>query len=247
VIDRRDTAWVGARTPPVAYITGDGSRCSGAISWYDSQKEQLGQIREPFVHYAVRDMCSAGPNHVLAVSGLYPVPYEPLPKNPTRGKLTVVNVDTREVVMDISPTGASMTYAEEAEPGKIVIFSRASKQVSKEPHTGIMMVFDVKQMKVTHMVLMNLYIGWGEYNVLYFERGPDNKIYFYARDKSKTTALYRFNSKTYEVEPVLRHKMITGTASYNNPGAYFAFTKKNVYFCARELVSVPLKTVVGGK
>jgi hypothetical protein len=246
VIDRRDTAWVGSRTPPVRYISNHGSRCSGAINWYDPHKEMIGQIREPFVHYALRDMCSAGPDHVLGVSQLYSIPYEPLPENAPRGKISLVNIDSREVVQQIAPTGASMTYAEEAEPGKVVIFSRASKTVSDKPHRGIMLVYDVNEKRVTHMVLMPLYIGWGEYNVLYFERGPDRKIYFYGRD-GNGTALFRFDSATCKVEPVLRHKMITESASYNNNGAYFAFAGDRVYFCARELVSVPIETVVGGK
>jgi len=158
----------------------------------------------------------------------------------------MINVDSREVVLDIAPTGSTLLYAEETEPGRVVIFSRASKQFSDKPHRGILLVFDVQTRQVTDAVLMPLSIGWGEYSVLPFERGPDKKVYFYGSD-GKETAMFRFDSKTCTVEPVLRHKMITSASTYGSPGAQFAFTKNRVYFSARELVSVPLATVMGGK
>jgi hypothetical protein len=152
-------------------------------------------------------------------------------------------VETREVVQELAPTGSVMTHAEEALPGKVLIFSRASETISKKPHRGIFMVYDAAEKRITHMVLSQLYVPWGEYNVMPFERGPDNKIYFYA-DDANGTAMFRFDVTTCKIEPVLRHPTITGSAVISNPGAAMTFTRDRVYFGARQLVSVPLDKVV---
>jgi hypothetical protein len=244
VIDRNDTAWIGGRTPPVNYPhPGGGVRFSGAISWYDSRTETIGAIREPFLHYSLRDLALAGKDHVLGVATLYPVPYDPLPENAPRGKIVVINVDTRQPVLDIAPTGAGCFYAAETDDGKVVIFSRPSEKITDKPHGGIFMIFDAAEMRVTDMVVTPLYISWGEYSVLPFKKGPDNKIYFYGKDKDGT-ALFRFNAQTCAVEPVLSNREVCSSHMSTASAAWYAFAKDRVYFAGKKLYSLPLKAVL---
>jgi hypothetical protein len=253
-------AYVGARTPCVEYLD---SHYGGAVNWYDPKTETIGQIREPFLHHTVKDLCTAGPNHVLAVASSYACPYRPFPGTETGaitiqpgpmqvpesydfGKLVLIDTKERKVVQDISPTGGGLSYAEEGEPGRVVIAGDQGRRYQGDGIRGVLLIYDVNEKRVVYVVRTPFRVNYFEYNVLPFKRGPDNKIYFYGKDESGT-ALYRIDSRDGTVEPVLRSPEITEVASYNNNGASFEFLGDRVYFGCKQLVSVPIETVLGTK
>ena len=109
---------------------------------------------------------------------------------------------------------------------------------------GAFCLFDVKKMRVTHVVRAPFMVRFAEYNLLPFERGPDKKIYFYGADRYGV-ALFRIDSVTGVIEPVLRAKGITDVAPNNNKGSPFTFMDDRVYFGVYDLLSLPLETVTG--
>lgn len=234
-------AYVGAHTPAVEYFN---SRYGGGISWYDPATETIGQIRDPFIHHSIRDLCRAGPHHVAAVASQYISPFEPLPADFSPGKFVLVDTRTNEVVLDTSPVNAALSFCEEGEPGRVVAVGYAGKY-GGDGIRGNMFIFDVATMQVTHAIRLPVKVVWMEYNnVLRFERGPDRRLYFYGQD-DQGVALCRVDSQTGKVEPVLRGHHITDVASYNNKGAAFAFVGDRVYFGAQHLVSLPVATLTG--
>ena len=235
-------AWIGGHTPAVEYFN---SRFSGAVNWYDPATETIGQIREPFLHHTVRDVCRAGPAHVAAVAAQYISPFEPVPPNFSPGKFVVMDTHNRSVVLDSSPLDAELAYAAEGEPGRVVVAGKPGKYAG-DGIAGAFFIFDVAKMQVTQVIRLPVKVVWTEYdNSTRFARGPDHKIYFYGRDASGV-ALCRVDSVTGVVEPVLRGHNITDVATYNNPGAAFTFCGERAYFGAQHLVSVPVQTVTGG-
>ena len=232
-------AYVGARTPPVRYLE---SRYGGALNWYDPESETIGQIREPFLHHSVRDVCSGGERYVAAVASTYISPYEPLPEDFSHGKFVLYDTKDKKVVLESSPLDTPLSYCEEGEPGRIVVVGYAGKYRG-EGVRGAFFIFDVNEMRVTHVIRTPFKVRWAEYNVLPFVRGPDRKIYFYGSDQHGA-ALFRIDSRDGKIEPVLRGRHITDVATYNNKGAAFAFLGDRVYFGCKALVSVPLATVM---
>lgn len=233
--------YIGARTPAVEYWR---SRYGGAVNWYDQATETIGQIRGPFLHHSVRDMCAAGPRHVAVAASQYISLYEPLPKDFSSGKFCLVDTRTQKVVLDISPLDAPLSYCEEGEPGRVVACGYPGRY-GGEGIRAALFIFDVARMRVTHVVRLPFKVVWTEYdNLLRFERGPDKRIYFYGRD-DKGVALLRIDSRTAKVEPVLRGHNLTDVAGYVNVGASFCFFQDRVYFGAKRLVSLPVKTVIG--
>lgn len=234
-------AWIGARTPTIENFE---SRFGGAVNWYDPATETIGQIREPFIHHSVRDVCRAGPFHVAVAASTRISAYEPLPENYSTGKFALIDTRTRSVVLESSPLDASLSYAAEGAPGRVVVYGSPGKYAG-DGIRGAFFIFDVAKMQVTHILRLPVKLVWQEYdNATRFERGPDGKIYFYGRD-DKGVALCRVDSLTGAVEPVLRGSNITDVATYVNVGATFAFCGNRVYFGAERLVSLPLETVIG--
>ena len=172
--------------------------------------------------------------------------YEPLPADFSRGQFVLYDTQARRVVLACSPLDAPLSYAEEGEPGRIVVAGAGAGRYAGEGIRSAFFIFDIAQMRVTHVIRLPIQARWMEYNVLPFKRGPDRKVYFYGAD-DQGTALFRVDSVTGRVEPVLRAAGITDTAVYNNAGAPFAFFKDRVYFGIHELLSVPLETVTGVK
>jgi hypothetical protein len=236
-------AYVGGRTPAVEYFE---SRYGGAVSWYDPETETIGQIREPFLHHSVRDVCRAGDRFIAAVASQYICMFEPLPPDFTPGKFVLYDTVAKKVALDISPLGAALSYAEEGEPGRIVVAGANPGKYAGEGVKTAFFIFDVKEMRVTHVIRVPVKTGWAEYNVLPFQKGPDNKIYFYGSDENGV-ALCRIDSVTGKVEPVMRAKGMTDVATYNVTGAPFAFLNDRLYFGVHNLMSVPLSTVTGAK
>jgi hypothetical protein len=234
-------AYVGARTPAVEYFD---SRYGGAINWYDPETETIGQIREPFLHHSVRDVCNAGDRYVAAACSAYICMYEPLPEDFSRGKFVLYDTRTKEIVLDASPLDAPLSYAEQGEPGRVVVAGARPGKYAADGVKTALFIFDANQMRVTHVIRAPFAVRWAEYNVLNYLRGPDNKVYFYAQDDDGV-ALMRIDSVTGKVEPVLRGRHITDVRVYNVLGAPFAFFQDRVYFGAQHLVSVPLQTVIG--
>lgn len=217
-------AWVGGHTPAVEYFN---SRFSGAVNWYDPATETIGQVREPFIHHTVRDVCRAGSNWVAAVAAKYVSAFEPLPERFSPGKFVLIDAKSRQVVHESSPLDAELSYAEEGEPDRVVVAGKTA-----------LFIFDVAKMQVTHVIQLPVKVAWQEYDhVTRFERGPDRKIYFYGKDE-QGVALCRVDSVTGVVEPVLRGHNITDVATYQNTGAPFAFVGDRIYFGAQHLVSV---------
>jgi hypothetical protein len=236
-------AYVGGRTPAVEYFE---SRYGGAVSWYDPETETIGQIREPFLHHSVRDVCRAGDRYIAAAASDYMCMFEPLPTNYSRGKFVLYDTVAKTVALDISPLDAPYSYCEEGVSGRVVVAaSHAGKYAGDGVRTAFF-IFDVAQMRVTHVIRLPIKANWAEYNVLPFQKGPDDKIYFYGAD-SNGVALFRIDSVSGAVEPVMRAKGMTDVATYNVPGAPFAFFKDRLYFGVNALMSVPLSTVMGGK
>lgn len=234
-------AYVGGRTPAVEYFD---SRFGGAINWYDPDSETIGQIRDPFLHHSVMDICSAGGRYIAAVASAYICMYEPLPEDFSPGKFVLYDTKTGKVVVDISPLDAGLSYCEEGEPGRIVVAGGLPRKDQKDGVRGGMFIYDTNEMRVTHVIHTPFRVNHFEYNVLSFERGPDKKIYFYGRDEDGV-ALFRIDSLTGVVEPVLRGKNITDVAVYNNTGAMFTFFRDRVYFGCHRLVSLPVEAVTG--
>jgi len=242
VITDQGHAYTGGHTPAVEYFS---SRYGGAVSWYDPETETIGQIREPFLHHSVRDMCRAGPHHVAAAASQYIGPFDPLPEDFSPGRFVVIDTRTRQVALDCSPLDAPLSYCEEGVPGRVVVAGSPGKY-SGEGVRGALFIFDVQAMRATHIVRLPVSVRWAEYdNAVRFERGPDQRVYFYGRD-DKGVALCRVDSRTGKVEPVLRGRHLTDVQTYNNPGACFAFCGDRVYFGAQHLVSLPANVVTGG-
>jgi len=234
-------AWIGARTPTIENFE---SRFGGAVNWYDPATETIGQIREPFVHHSVRDVCRAGPFHIAVAATTRISAYEPLPENYSVGKFALIDTRTRRVVLESSPLDAPLSYAEEGAPGRVVVYGAPGKYAGPGIR-GAFFIFDVAKMQVTHIIRLPVKLVWQEYdNATRFEHGPDGKIYFYGHD-DQGVALCRVDSVTGSVEPVLRGSNITDVATYVNIGAPFAFCGDRVYFGAQRLVSVPLAAVIG--
>lgn len=233
--------WVGAFTPAVEYFD---SRFGGGVNWYDPATETIGQIRDPFLHHSVRDVCRAGPFHVAAAASAYISPFEPLPKDFSPGKFVLIDTWDRSVKLDCSPLNSALSYAEEGAPGRVVVYGTPGNYAGDNVR-GAFFIFDTGKMKVTHVIRLPVKLVWGEYdNVMRFERGPDRRIYFYGKDDAGI-ALCRVDSVTGVVEPVLRGKQITDVATYSNTGAGFTFCGDRVFFGAHRLVSLPLQTVTG--
>lgn len=242
VITDDGCAWVGGRTPPFETFM---ARFGGAVNWYDPATETIGQIRDPFLHHSVLDVCRAGKSHVAAVATQrYNSPLEPLPENFSPGKFVLIDIRTRQAALDCSPLDAPLFYAEEGEPGRVVVYGSPGKYAG-DGVQGALFIFDVAQMKVTHVIRLSVRVVWTEYdNAQRFERGPDRRIYFYGRN-DQGVVLCRVDSVSGKVEPVLRGHNITDVASYVNKGAPFTFFGDRVYFGCGQLVSLPLKTVIG--
>jgi hypothetical protein len=241
VITDQGHLYTGGHTPAVEYFS---SRYGGVINWYEPETETIGQIREPFLHHSVRDMCRAGPNHAAAVASQYVGPFDPLPENHSPGKFVVIDTRTRNVVLDCSPLDAPLFFCEEGVPGRVVVSGAAGKYAG-DGIRDTLFIFDVTAMRVTHVVRLPVRVRWKEYdNTLRFERGPDQRVYFYGQDDAGV-ALCRVDSRTGQVVPVLRGHHVTDVQTYNNPGAHFAFCGDRVYFGAQHLVSLPVGQVTG--
>lgn len=233
--------YVGGRTPAVEYFN---SRFGGGLNWYDPETETIGQIRDPFLHHSVRDVCRAGDRYIAAVASQYICMYEPLPADFSPGKFVLYDTKAQQVAVDISPLGAALSYAEEGVTGRVVVAGANAGKYAGEGVASALFIFDTAQKRVTHVIRVPFKVVWSEYNVLPFLKGPDSKVYFYGAD-ADGVALFRIDSVSGKVEPVLRAKGITDEAVITNRGATFAFFKNRVYFGVHALVSLPLETVVG--
>jgi|GEM_PF-4175975 len=220
------------------------TRWSGALNWYDPKTETIGSVREPFVHREMNDLCSTkNGRYIAATTESAPSPYEPLPENFEGGLLLFYDTQSGKFVQEIAPTGGQMGFVEQADENTLVVYGDAGRYAT-DTHRAALVLFDLNQMAVRDIVLLRAQPMISSYGTtVRFERGPDNRIYFYGRD-DKGTALMRIDPKSAKVDAIARHQHISDAKLYGRPGATFVFAKDRVYFASSHLVSVPLERIV---
>ena len=226
---------------------GTGIRYSGALCWFDPKEQTIGYETkdQDFEYFTNTDVCSVdNDRYIVAASKRSDNPFEPPPPaNTPGGYIHIWDTQTHEFVARVSPTGGSVLYVQESTPGMLVGYTRSGG-------TSSLFVFDVKKKETVRIVKLPLRAGFSTYaSPVRFERGPDQKIYFYGQD-DQGVALFRFDSTTGTVEPVARGPGITDVEPGSQtlvfqPGNTLLFTKDRVYFGSSHLRSVALEKIIG--
>ncbi len=220
---------------------GTGINYAGALFWFDPREMTIGYEvgDQPFQHYAVRDLCAAGNGRYICMTATRDsIPFEPPLADAPGGVLIIWDTQERRFVHRSSPWPGHCRYIEEGAPGLVVI-----------QYSGALAVFDLARMETVRLVKVPLSCRFTTYgSPVRFERGPDEKIYFYGTDKDGT-ALFRFDSRSGQVEAVARGPGISEVSGTGHPlvflpGSTFLFTKERVYFATSHLWSVPLERLL---
>ena len=220
---------------------GEGVNYAGALFWFDPKDMTIGYEvgDQPFQHYAVRDLCAAGGDrYICMVATRDSIPFEPPLHDAPPGVLIIWDTQERKFVHRSAPWPGHCRYIQEGAPGLVMI-----------QYSGALAVFDLAKMETVRIVKVPLSCRFTTYgSPVRFERGPDEKVYFYGNDKDGT-ALFRIDSRTGAVEAVARGPGIseisgTGHPLVFLPGSTFLFTKDRVYFGTSHLWSVPLDQIL---
>lgn len=229
-------------------------RYSGVMFWYDPKEQMIGYEAEDqdFEHLGFHDLCSVNQDRYIAmVTGMRggespPSPFDPRPADFKGGYLHIWDTQAKRFVHRSSPLNGRISYIAEAEPGILVGFGDGY-----EGSQGALFIFDTNAMRTTRIIRLPLRCRFTTYgSPVRFERGPDNRIYFYGTD-ANGAAMFRVDSVSGKVEAVARGTGITTQDEGAHPLVYlpgntFVFGKDKVYFGSAFIYSTPIENIIGG-
>jgi len=238
-IDARGRLYTGGHT--AAFSSGEETRTSGALFWYDPHADEIGA--EPLLHSHVFDVCGVG-DYVAIGTAAAPFRYEAPPERPSSG-FFLFDTRTQKIARFEDPAGGgSVLFVEEATPGVLV----GAGNGGKYGEGAFLFVYDTRRLATTHLIKMSGRFPGSEYQTReMFRRGPDRRIYFYTvlnEGQQKHAVMFRLDATTGKVEAVARGRGISDAGLFVlGPG--FAFGPDRVYFASgSNLTSAPLETIV---